>query len=326
MDDTPFTGPIFLVGMPRSGTKLLRTLLNEHTHISISPVETHFLPLWTRKWSSYGDLNQPGEFVQFYDEVRQWPYFTYLAELQPLISASEWHARCKSFTPDGVFEALLRFDTNAPTGSAVIWGDKSPSYVTQLSLLKELYPKSRVIHIVRDVRDFCLSSRQAWGKSMLRAAQAWTDGVEKAIRQGREMGDDYYQLRYEDLLADSASSLGKVCEFLGVEYQPSMLSMSIQPENLGDTRGSSQIESGNTEKYKRKMDRSTRERIEAIACKPMRSLGYAVEYSGEPHRLPKYKLLFLQLLDGLNLIRFEVGQRGLFDALSLRWKLFRTST
>ena len=53
----PFEGPLFLVGMPRSGTKLLRALLNRHPNISIMTNETEFLPYLVSHWESFGDLS-----------------------------------------------------------------------------------------------------------------------------------------------------------------------------------------------------------------------------------------------------------------------------
>ena len=64
-----FQGPLFVVGMPRSGTKLLRGLLNEHSRIGIPLNETEFLPHWLRSWTERGDLSEPAAFERFYAEV-----------------------------------------------------------------------------------------------------------------------------------------------------------------------------------------------------------------------------------------------------------------
>ena len=51
-------GPLFIAGMPRSGTKLLRDLLNQHSEISIPEVETHFIPLFIKKFSKQLIFNE----------------------------------------------------------------------------------------------------------------------------------------------------------------------------------------------------------------------------------------------------------------------------
>ena len=72
MSTDQFAGPLFLLGMPRSGTKLLRTLLNAHPAIHIAQVETHFIPYWHANWDSYDDLADLQNFRKFYDKALIW--------------------------------------------------------------------------------------------------------------------------------------------------------------------------------------------------------------------------------------------------------------
>ena len=218
-----FTGPLFIVGMPRSGTKLLRGLLNRHPRIGVSRNESEFLPWLAHRFARFGDLRRRERFDAFYAEMLRHSYFRFQREQGRLIDAGRWHAACAEFSAAGVFEALMRTEVDAPRGSGRIWGDKSPSYIDDLPLLKQLYPAARVLHIVRDVRDYCLSMHKAWGKDMLRAAQRWADGVRKARKDGAALGADYLELRYEDLLARTEPELRRVCAFLGVEFEPRML-------------------------------------------------------------------------------------------------------
>ena len=136
MSTETFTGPLFLVGMPRSGTKLLRTLLNEHPYIYIAQVETHFILYWHANWSSYGDLKNPLNFRKFYSNSIKLPYFTYTQEQQTIISYDDWYRSCKGFDLPDIFEALIKHDSHVPSDAFSIWGDKSPSYLLQMPLLK----------------------------------------------------------------------------------------------------------------------------------------------------------------------------------------------
>jgi len=220
-----FAGPLFIVGMPRSGTKLLRGLLNRHPLIGVPGVETEFLPWLVHHFARFGDLRARARFDAFYAEMLRHSYFRYRREHGNLVDAGRWHEACTEFSAAGVFEALMRVEVDAPRGGARIWGDKSPSYIDDIPLLKQLYPAAKVLHIVRDVRDYCLSIRKAWGKDMLRAAQRWADGVSKARRDGAALGADYLELRYEDLLARTEQELRRACAFLGVEFEPAMLTL-----------------------------------------------------------------------------------------------------
>jgi hypothetical protein len=153
--------------MPRSGTKLLRRLLNQQSAIAIPAIETEFLPYLVSKHSTYGDISKPDVFHLMYKEMVKLPYFIYQRKRGDLVSEAACHKNCRSFTPSGVFEALVRTQLKLPYDSGIIWGDKSPSYIHHLPLIKRLYPKAKFIHIVRDVRDYCLSIQKAWGKKAL---------------------------------------------------------------------------------------------------------------------------------------------------------------
>ena len=104
-----FNGPLFLVGMPRSGTKLLRGLLNEHSRIGIPLNETEFLPRWLRDWTSFGDLSDRAAFERFFADVSGSVYFVKrLEEHGSRIDPSAWHSACRDYTAPAVFEALRR--------------------------------------------------------------------------------------------------------------------------------------------------------------------------------------------------------------------------
>ena len=123
----------------------------------------------------------------------------------------------------------------------------------------ETPPDGRVVHIVRDVRDYCLSIHQAWRKDMLRAAQRWVDRIDAVV------SEEVLQVRYEDLLENPEGELRRVCDCLDLEFEPGMVELEHSVENLGDARGKIGIQSGNRSKYLESMDPKLRERIEALA-------------------------------------------------------------
>jgi len=300
---TGFTGPLFIVGMPRSGTKLLRALLNRHPLIGVASVESEFLPWLARHFARFGDLRERERFDAFYAEMLRHSYFRYRREHGKLIDAARWYEACTDFSAAGVFEALMRVDAAAPRGSARIWGDKSPSYIDDIPLLKQLFPAGKVLHIVRDARDHCLSIRQAWGKDMLRAAQRWADSVHKARQAGAALGPDYLEVRYEDLLANTERELRRVCAFLGVAFEPDMLTLVRPAENLGDARGASKVVDGNRDKFRRAMAPQTVARIEELAGPVLRECGYELVLPPRPvRRLSALEMRLAQLRDAVRLV------------------------
>jgi len=320
-----FTGPLFLIGMPRSGTKLLRSLLNEHSEIGIPNVETEFLPYWVRNWSRYGDLSDPSNFKRFYQTMLRLPYFTFMRESATAIKEEVWFELCRSYTPAGVFEALVRHDAKVDIGTKRTWGDKSPSYIEHLPLLREIFPNARFVHIIRDVRDYCPSINKAWGKNMLRAAQRWTDSLHKVRADTKRFSEDYYEVRYESLLEEPEAVLRDMCAFLDLKFDSKMLRLSQPCENFGDAKGRKEVVRDNKDKYLRTMKPSLRKKIEAISEPMLRSCGYHLDDTYRQFKVSNAKMLCYQTIDGLNLIRSEMKTRGLIGAVRFHLRYYLTS-
>ena len=312
-----YTGPLFVIGMPRSGTKLLRGLLNEHELISIPTNETNFLPFLHSKWNKFKNLSEYSNFQNFYNFIIQFPYFNYRARsYSNIISCRTWFDMCQNFNLGEIFEALIRHDANAPFGSKIIWGDKSPSYILHLKLLHSIYPNAKFIHIIRDVRDYCLSINKAWGKNIFRAAQRWNDDTMKCTSDSKSIPyNSYIQIRYEDLLDNTKKELANICDFLSIDFDKGMLTLSKQTENIGDAKGYLEIVSSNKEKYKSKMSISIQRKIEQIAFESLINFKYDISHETKLRRVPYVQMKLYQLFDIINLLRFRIRERGLIETL-----------
>ncbi len=323
--DAAFTGPLFVVGMPRSGTKLLRGLLNQHSMIGIPDIESQFLPFWSRHWHEYGDLSVKENFTKFYEHAISLPYFVYMKETVGIIGESEWYEQCQSYDIPGVFEALIRHDANIPKSSKGIWGDKTPSYIIHIPLLKSLFPSAKIIHIVRDVRDYSLSSHKAWGKNMVRAAVRWQERITMFRTNLRLYTNDIWELKYENLLENPEKELRNICDFLAIPFQEKMVELDRPSENLGDAKGQQKVVKGNKRKYVSSMKTSLIAQIERISKPALQAYDYPVDYTGPRKEVSALRMTAYQLLDGINLVRFEARERGVINALKFRWSLFKTS-
>lgn len=297
-----FVGPVFEIGMPRSGTKLLGNLLNQHSRLAIDTRETGFLPFWVNQWHRFGDLSIKSRFDRFYEGTLKLRYQRRRSRDGSLVSRDAWYEACRSYDPAGVFEALLRQGMQAPYDSSFVWGDKTPEHITQIPLLQRLYPDARFVHIIRDVRDYCLSIKNAWNKSILRAAQRWADDVGNARAIGRGL-ESYLELTYENLLDDPAGELHRICDFLGLEFEPGMEVLKQDIERKGDARDKAYVVRDNQQKYLSRMSPRLRLKIEEIAGEQLRDLGYAVQYGGPQRRVGTIHLATLKACDAVNLIR-----------------------
>ncbi|MCD6199923.1 MAG: sulfotransferase [Deltaproteobacteria bacterium] len=316
-----FNGPLFVVGMPRSGTKLFRAILNQHSCIKMTDAETEFLPYWAKNWGRFGDLSSKENFKKFYNMVVKLPYFKYMRDRGRIIKLDDWHHRCQTYDVAGVFETLVKHDTGVKDDT-VIWGDKSPSYLRHLTLLKTLYPDTKFIHIIRDVRDYCLSINKTWSKNMIRATQRWTDDIRKCRSDANGLDDDYLEVLYEDLLTNTETVVKRTCEFLGVGFEQQMLQLDKPTEYIGSAKGYIGIYSNNIRKYRSKMDRDLRIKIESIAADLLRDLSYEIEYDKDPVRVSQSVMRLYQIADGINTLKFYYKERGLLQGMFFWWRLF----
>jgi sulfotransferase family protein len=112
------------------------------------------------------------------------------------------------------------------------WGDKNPHYADErgnvgcLPMIAAVYPGSRFIQIIRDGRDVVSSlvQRPGEGKPLLpfeNAHSTWTRIVDHGTDFGRSLPSNrYFELRYEDLVADDVGLARKVFAFLGLDLHP----------------------------------------------------------------------------------------------------------
>ncbi|MCK6370108.1 MAG: sulfotransferase [Gammaproteobacteria bacterium] len=298
---------LFIVGFPRSGTKLLRKLLNRHEQIFVTQ-ELMFVPWLLERWPGYGDVARRENFARLYADVMRAHYFAVRAvQGMETLSEEEWYTRCATFDPAGVLLPIMRREAKAPEHPGLWLGDKSPNYTTRLALIKREIPEAKIIHIVRDVRDAALSARKAWGKNMYRFAQRWSDGLRVLWRDfGGLPASDVLELRYEDLLERPAETLARVTAFLGVEFDEKMLTLDLPSENLGAAAGAREILPGNVRKYQSRMSERERRRIESVCASELRHYGYECRIDAPSRRLSRLALGWYALLDVINRFLFDL--------------------
>ncbi len=204
----------FVVGVARSGTTLLRLMLDAHPRLAIPP-ETHFIPKLVKALDEPGDPRERA--FELITTHRRWPDFG--------LDADEYRGRLNRIEPVTAAAALRAFyGLYADQQGKPRWGDKSPSYVRRMRRVSAALPEAHFIHLVRDGRDTALSQVEVdFGADTIpAAAEQWADGIAKAHRQAKRVRH-YMELRYEDLVADPEPGLRRVCEFVELEWDPAML-------------------------------------------------------------------------------------------------------
>lgn len=266
--------PVFLVGMPRSGTKLLRELFNQSDDIYIPQAETDFFGEFDRHFQGRQHA-LPADLLPLMNRIEQHPYTHFRAFYAPALTLERWQAAVADWTPAGLFEAIIRSESDAAS-NARIWGDKSPKHIRCLEALDEYFDTPRIVHIVRDARDQAISSARAWGKSTVRAAWRWNEQVNAASDYMCNRKGPGAECRYEDLVADPEGVMRRICAAIDIEFSPRMASPAGTVENLGDTKGVAGVSAANVRKYENLLCAEEVEQLTRLAHSGLQRFGYDI--------------------------------------------------
>jgi hypothetical protein len=195
--------PIFIVGCQRSGTTLLRLILDSHPNISCGP-ETRFL----------ADLEKvTGE---------GWPRMSLYG-----LPRSYWIEKFAVLFHD------FKMDYAERCGKTR-WADKTPLYALHLPFIDELFPHSQIVHVVRDGRDVVASHRSRWGYlSALNATAKWARYIRLARAFGTSLpADRYLEVRYEDVVNNTEPAMRKVLDFLAEPWHDDVLHHDEKPHDV----------------------------------------------------------------------------------------------
>jgi len=215
--------PFFIIGSPRSGTSLLRKMINGHPALAI-PDASHFYMTFYPIRELYYPLTLEENVAALVSDALKSFHIRYWL---PEISTDDVLACVSEYSFGGVFEALMRAWTK--TQGKKCWGDATPQHVYFWNEILLDFPQAKFLHVVRDGRDVALSYRKThFGpKGFAAAAYRWNHEL-NIVRELRSVlpGKRLLEIRYEDLHADAGTVLERVCRFLGVEAHPAMLAVS----------------------------------------------------------------------------------------------------
>ena len=283
MSDAP---PIFVVGCPRSGTTLLRLMLDAHPSLAIPP-ESHFIPLVARVRSRY---EQPSGFDAEHmaaDVMRGLRFQDW--GLPPEAVRRAIHER-RPATLAAAIECF--FVAYADAHGAARWGDKTPGYSIELPLISELFPEAVFVHLIRDGRNVALSLMEVPRppRSFAEAAQVWRFRVSKGRADGAALGERrYLELRYEALVDDPESALKQICGVASLDYTPAMLdyhredpAASVPERNWGHHRNLASPPTPGLRDWRERMSDADQHLFEAVAGDELSELGYERRFPDVP--------------------------------------------
>jgi Sulfotransferase family len=268
----------FVVARGRSGTTLLRAILNAHPDLAI-PGESwlilKFGPHRSRYESEGGfDADLLAEDLIADDVFRRWRFGA--DEVRSALTAAE---------PRTFGEAVrAMYGSYAAREGKPRYGDKAANHVLVMDEIARLLPEARFVHLIRDGRDVALSFLQAeFGTTSLgEAAAEWERFVRTGRASGRALGPQrYLEVRYEHLVSQPESTVREVCAFLDLPFEPAMLRYHEDAEPLianltyeGEHRNLSRPPTEGLRDWRVEMDPHDVVRFESIAGDLLEELGY----------------------------------------------------
>lgn len=249
---------VFIIGIARTGSKIYKNILNEHSEINILN-ELHFLaPRWIRKDFRYyfkryfGNINSKNDVSKLIDIM-------YSGKL----NGSFWTT--KSWNVKGVQNSIIGVDKNTLKRELLNsnysykeifkilveqhtiarnknrGGAKFPVDISFVPTLMGWFPESKVIHIIRDPRAIYTSMVHMDKRSFVNKYKLknyiinikrfiyliWQYKLAVKIHKRYSGNNNYYLSRFEDIVTEPEKYLKKLCEFLKINFQEDMLNPNV---------------------------------------------------------------------------------------------------
>jgi len=279
----------FVVGVNRSGTTLLRMMLDAHPELTIPP-ETHFVPELIE--TAEDGATDAKRLLATITSQREWGDFG--------LTEEELLARFEALDPLSAGGALREFyAAYAERVGKPRWGEKTPIYVKSMRAIQSALPEARFVHVIRDGRDVALSIRDRATKEhpIDRIAERWVRRITRARAQAKRL-DHYREIRYESLILETEPTLREVLDFFELPWDDAVLdyhqrsaerleemkrelpdsgkrtALSVERRMMTHARTTEKPDPRRVSRWREQMDRADREVFESIAGSLLRELGY----------------------------------------------------
>lgn len=213
----------FIVGMGRSGTTLLTSMLNMNPEIIATP-ENEFIAFSYSPFV-FKDFNNPDVLKSFLN-IFNFAFSSVITIWKPKnLNNDAFQLKIKSYS--NICKLVyLNYPLSQKNKQNVKWViDKNPSYSLHINKLNTVFPNAKYIVIVRDYRDNIVSRIKYSDNfvSIYSLAAAWNYFYKKIYKSIEQNNLSFHLVRYEDLVNFPTESLQEICNYLGVTFTDEML-------------------------------------------------------------------------------------------------------
>jgi hypothetical protein len=276
--------PVFIVGLSRAGTTLLSRMLDAHSEIAIFPETWMYVVL--DRLGCLKEFRNPWQTALFFDEV--WKNLISYRDPAARVVALEAARETGYLGPSArLLEQLGR--AYARERNAKIWGEKTPGHALWLPQIRALFPQARILFMVRDPRDVLVSYDERWDegrrdtKYIANTAALLKYYLSHLLRRSAFPPEQIHWVRYETLAANPAAELQRVCNFLGVDFQESMLTFYRRYTNVEQEMPDGKyhallgrpVTTGKIGRYREALTQTQIALVENLLGEEMQAVGYS---------------------------------------------------
>ena len=237
---------VFILGPHKSGSSLLRSLLDGHPDLFVIPIETHYFSLSRRFWVNYFlwaerprlKTTDSQSFIDFIHGYINSSSKYQDIETADFINFEEFKNYLLKHWPDtnnAKDEIIQYFDSiyysihSTPVNKNLVVVEKSVSNAENAIRFQKFFPNTKFIHIVRNHYDNLVSFRN-YRLKMSNRFPSLRDLIESLkvnyyyLYKNQELIDNYMVLKYEDLVTDTEKQMQKVSRFLEIPFNDILLS------------------------------------------------------------------------------------------------------
>ncbi len=212
----------FIIGRPRTGTTLIRTLFDAHPNIIIPPECAFIINLYPK----YGRVKNWDEkkLLSFYRDVQQQRKFASWQINPEKLKNELLECKGKNTFREVIKVVYSNYSSLFNKNKIITLGDKNPVYSIHIKSLFKVFPDAKYIHLTRDYRDNILSILKVDFEAPLipLIAYRWRYSAINILKIKKKSPAQFYTISYEDFVNDYRKHYRNLCEFVGVPYDDSV--------------------------------------------------------------------------------------------------------
>jgi len=217
----------FIIGTGRCGTTMLAQMLNSHSAICV-PLELQILFEYSNNGSGLYEIFKdkkneyfgPDDFVDVIESKCPYKFHKYF-DYRSFFTKQRYPIRNLRKL---VYSLCSKI---AESKNKKILIEQTPWYGQRIDILNELFPDAKYIHMIRDGRDVAISFARTpwWSDDIGQNLERWHNEIQHIIDSSNKIlgPDQLLQVRYEDFVDQPQNGLVRICKFLGVDFEDTIL-------------------------------------------------------------------------------------------------------